>query len=887
MKRLRVLTLRLIGMFSKERREREMAEEFESHLQMHIDDNLRSGMTLEQARRNALLKLGGIEVAKQAYREGATIPFLENLLQDLRFSIRQLRKNLGFTVAAILILALGMCSSVAIFAFVDATLIKPLPYQDSSRLLGVYETVKMFPHSNLSYQDYLDWKKLNKTFSSLEIYDRTGFLLGSPNGAQPARGARVSAGFFRTLGVTPALGRDFHEGEDLLAAPRAVMLSYSAWQNRYGGKADALGQTVTLDGEPNVIVGVLPRDFHFAPAEPAEFWTAIHATNPCEQRRSCHNLYGVARLKDGVSIQAALADVTLIAQQLEKQYPDSNRGQGAAVAPLSEVIVGDIRPILLSLLGGALLLLLIATVNVANLLLVRSESRRREIALRSALGASPGRLVRQFVTEGVTLVAAGGALGLVSAFWLMRLLTQLIPTDMMARMSFLHDLGLNIRVLGFAGVIAILAAALFSVTPILSLSLGLSGRSAKMREGLAESGRGGSGTLWRRIGSKLVVVELATAVVLLVSAGLLGKSLYHLLHVNIGFQPDHLATMEIEAPRSRYAKDEEATAFQRQIVSRIGSLPGVQSVGVTTNIPVSGNGNTTWFRVLGRPWHGEHNEVPERDVSADYFKTLGARLLRGRYFNETEDVSKPRVAIINQAMAKQYFPDEDPIGKQLSYLSDPPVPIEIVGIVEDIKEGPLDTPTPSVLYIPFNQSTDNSFGVVVRTSQDERALLPTVAAAIHQIDRDIVTVNGLTMNDKIDASPSAYLHRSSAWLVGGFAALALLLSVVGLYGVIAYSVSQRTREIGVRLALGAPRGAVYRLVLKEAGGLIAIGIAAGLGCSIGAATLIRNLLFGVQSWDVPTLIAVAITLALAALVASYIPARRAASVNPVEALRAE
>jgi predicted permease len=345
--------------------------------------------------------------------------------------------------------------------------------------------------------------------------------------------------------------------------------------------------------------------------------------------------------------------------------------------------------------------------------------------------------------------------------------------------------------------------------------------------------------------------------------------------------------MEIAAPRSRYVKDEEAIAFQRQIVSRIGSLPGVLSVGVTTNIPVSGNGFTTWFRVLGRPWHGEHNEVPERDVSADYFKTLGAKMLRGRHFNETEDVSKPRVAIINQAMSKQYFPDEDPIGKQLSYLSDPPVPIEIVGIVEDIKEGPLDTPTPSVMYIPFNQSTDNSFGVVVRTSQDERALLPAIAAAIHQIDRDIVTTDELTMNDKINDSPSAYLHRSSAWLVGGFAAVALLLSVVGLYGVIAYSVSQRTREIGVRIALGAERGSVYRLVLKEAGGLTAVGIVVGLGCSIGAATLIRNLLFGVQSWDVSTLIAVAATLVVATLIATYIPARRAASVNPVEALRAE
>ncbi len=299
MKWLRVFALRLAGLFSKERREREIAEEIESNLQMHIDDNLQSGMTSEEARRDALLKLGGVTVTKQAYRERATIPFLENLLQDLHFAIRQLRKNPGFTGAAVLVLALGLCSSVAIFAFVDAALIKPLPYQNSSRLIGVFESTSTCPHCNLSYQDYLDWKKLNKSFGSLEIYNRTGFLLSAPGGAQSARGTRVSAGFFRTLGVMPALGRDFYEGEDAPAAPRTVMLSYGAWQTRYGGKADVLGQTVTLDGEPNVIVGVLPREFHFAPAEPAEFWTAIHATNSCDQRRSCHNLYGVARLKEG------------------------------------------------------------------------------------------------------------------------------------------------------------------------------------------------------------------------------------------------------------------------------------------------------------------------------------------------------------------------------------------------------------------------------------------------------------------------------------------------------------------------------------------------------------------------------------------------------------
>jgi predicted permease len=436
--------------------------------------------------------------------------------------------------------------------------------------------------------------------------------------------------------------------------------------------------------------------------------------------------------------------------------------------------------------------------------------------------------------------------------------------------------------MALAGAISLLAAALLSLPPSLRVW------SSGMREGLAEASRGSAGTVWRRLGSKLVVLELATAMVLLVGAGLLGKSLYRLLHVEIGLRPDRLVTMEVMAPASRYGEDPQAIALARQVMSRAEELPGVQSVGVSgLGLPMDGNGNTTWIRVLGRPWHGEHNDVPERNISAGYFTTLGARLLRGRYFTEAEDGSKPRVAIINHTFARQFFPGEDALGKQIAHVSTSPPPIEIVGIVEDIREGPLDAAIPPVLYVPFNQDTDSSFGLVVRTSQDERPLLPALAAAVHKIDSGIVTVRGTTMTVKINASQSAYLHRSAAWLVGGFAALALLLGVVGLYGVIAYSVSQRSREIGIRMALGAQPSSVYQLILKEAGWLTAFGVIIGSVCSVAAATLMRGLLFGVRSWDAPTLAAVAGLLAVSALLASFIPARRAASVNPVEALRAE
>jgi macrolide transport system ATP-binding/permease protein len=881
MKRLRAWTMRLIGMFTQTRRTRELADELDSHLQMHIDDNVRAGMTPEHARRHAMIKLGGVQPTTQAYRDRNSIPFIEHVVRDSRFAIRQLRKSPGFTGTAIFMLALGMCASVAIFAFVDAALIKPLPYQQPSRLVGVFEKISTFPYSNLSYPDYVDWKKLNTAFSSLDAYNRTGFTLSTPAGAQPVRGVRVSEGFFRTLGIMPMLGRDFRAGEDQPAAPNVVILSYTTWQSRYAGNPDVVGQTVTLDGTPATIIGVMPREFHFAPAEPVEFWSALHGVGGCFERRSCHSLFGVARLKEGVSLEAALADVTSVAARLEQQYPDSNRGQGAALKPLSDVIVGDLRPILLMLLAGAVLLLVIGSVNVASLLLVRSEGRRREIAVRNALGASGARLISQFVTEGLVLVAGGTLLGLASAYWAMRLLTGLIPTLMLAQMSYLRDLGLNGRVLTFAGVIALLAAVLFSLTPTLRMSL------SEMREGLAEGSRGSAGTAWRRLGSRLVVLELATAMVLLVGAGLLGKSLYHLLRVNVGFRPDHVAALDLAAPLSRYGKAEQQTMLQQKIVSRIASLPGVLSVGVTSQIPVTHNGNTTWFRIIGRPWHGEHNDTPERDVSPDYFKAIGATLVRGRYFTESDEASKPNVIIVNQAMARQYFPGEDALGKQIGSLSDPPVPSEIVGIVDDIREGPLDVPIPPVIYVPFKQSPDRVFSLVVRISQAEQSIIATMGAAIKEVEPDIVTLPGSTMTDRINQSTSAYLHRSSAWLVGGFAGVAFLLSVIGLYGVVAYSVSQRRREIGVRMALGAHRGSVYRLILGEAGWLTAIGVAIGLVCSVAAAASMSGLLFGVQSWDVPTLAIVAAVLGSAGLLASYIPARRAASVNPVDALRAE
>ena len=868
-------------LFGRGRFQSELADEMRFHREQVEQEFIAAGVKPEASRYAAARQFGNATRINERSHEVVTFGF-ETLVQDLNFALRQLRKKPGFAATAVLILALGMGVSVGIFSFVDAALLEPLPYAEPNRLLSVDEMSAMFPHSNLSYEDYLDWKRFNRSFSSIEVYTGTGYLFRAASGADPVPGARVSDGFFRTLGVKPMLGRDFLPGEDKPGRAKIVMLSYGTWQKRFSGRRDVVGQTVSLSGEAYMVVGVLPREFAFAPRGNAEFWAPLLDLSGCEKRRSCHNLDGIGRLRDGVTMQAALEEMKAIAAQLEKQYPGSNQGQGASVIPLSEIIVGDVRPILLTLLGGAGLLLLIACVNVASLLLVRSESRKREIAVRGALGATRARLVRQFITEGMLLAVAGCAAGLCVANWTMTLLGHLVPKDVAPRIPFLTGVGMNGHTLAFAGAVALVAAGVLSLTPILRLSF------LEINEGLAEGGRNVAGRLWRRLGANLVVVELALAMVLLTGAGLLGRSFYRLLHVERGFDSSHLATVQVMAPENNYKTDSQQIGLYREIERRVAGLAGVQSVGLTSDLPVQCNCNTDWIRIVGKPFHGEHNEVNERDVSPNYLPTLKARLVRGRLFSEAEDKSKPRVIVINETLARKYFPGEDPIGQKVGTGDLAPEAMrEIIGVVGDVREGALDAEIWPTEYQAINQVPYKYFAVAVRTAQDERTLLPVLVSTLRQIDPNLGVYGEITMTDQIDSTQSALLHRYSTWLVGGFAAMALVLGVVGLYGVIAYSVSQRTREIGVRMALGAQRSAVYRLVLNEAGRLIALGVVVGLACAVGAATLMRKVLFGVQAWDAGTLAVVALVLASAALLASYFPARRAASVSPTDALRAE
>ncbi len=866
--------------FGREKFRDELNEEMAFHRAEAEREFVDGGMTPEAAKYAARRQFGNATRLNEQSHE--VVGFrIETVVQDLRFALRQLRRSPGFTLTAILILALGMGANLAIFAFVDAALVKPLPYRDPARLVGLFESIAAGPKYCISYLDYLDWKQLNKSFDSVDMYTGWNFMLRSPQGTELAAGAHVSSGFFQTLGVVPMLGRDFRAEEDGRDAGRAVILSYTSWQKRFGGRKDILGKTVTLDGVAKTVVGVMPREFHFAPVEPVEFWDTIDPASSCSKRRICHNLFGVARLKDGVTVAAALDDVTRLARQLEKQYPDSNQGQGAAVFPLTEVIVGDVAPILKTLLVGTALLLLIAGVNVANLLLVRSESRRREIALRGALGASATRIVRQFVTEGAVLVGAGSLLAVAIASVAVRILPRLMPADMLAGMPFLSEAGLSAHVALYAAGVALFAWMLFAMVPLVRLPL------RDVRGGLTDGGRTAASMTWRRLGSSLVVLELATAMLLLAGAGLLTRSLYQLLHVETGIRADHLAMISVAGSPSTYDTDEKSIALEKEVLRRMENLPGVRSAAIATFLPLTGNGPFSDFIVDGQPVRpGEHDEATRREITPTYFATVGAQMIRGRTFTE-DDGLKMHVAIVNQAMAQKFFGGKDPIGKRIRYTGGTGPTIEIVGIVRDIKEGPLNDATRPAFYIPFAQDPGPFFSIVLRSSQDDASLLPMMARVMHEMDSHIAVFGQSTMETSIQQSQPAYLHRSAAWLAGGFAGMALLLGVIGLYGVIAYSVSQRTREIGVRMALGAQRSSVSGMVLREAMKLIAIGIGAGVAGSLATAGLLRPLLFGVPPWDGTTLAGVALILGIAAMAASYLPAHRAASVNPVEALRAE
>ena len=862
------------------KRDADLDRGLRSHLELEEEEHREVELSTEEARCAARHAFGNTTLIREQTLEAWGRASFEPYLQDVRYAWRQFRRLPRFASTAILVLSLGIGASVAVFGFVDAALLQPLPYQNPDRLMSLMSVNQSSEGSviwALSYADFVDWQQMNKSFSSLEVYTGVAYLMQTDSGAEPLMGERVSGGFFRILGVHPMLGRDFYPGEDRLGGPDVTLISYRTWLHRFGGRRNVVGQSVVLDGRSYTLIGVLPRSFSFGPSGSAEFWTPINRLGPHEQSRTFYDFLGLGRLRDGVTVQTAQVEMTHIERALDRQYGITDRNLSARVVPLSEQMVGEVKPILLTLFGGAGLLLLIATVNVASLVLARSESRKHEIAVRGALGASARRLLRQFATESLVLAGLGCAGGVAFATVLMRYLVRLVPKDMAAGLPFLENVGITRHTALFAAGVVLLTALVIAM-PMLRLA------AQRLREGLSHGDWGSSGQFWRRLGGNLVVVELVIAVVLLTAAGLLGRSLYLLLHVPLGFDPDHLAAGQISAP---HRSAEQKLGLYRELAQRISAIPGVKSVGFTSRVPVEYSWPVDRIEIVGRPYHGEQ-EVIERHVSSDYLRTLKARLLHGRYFKDSEDNPAAGVAIINRTLARRYFGDEDPIGHKIANDEGGRQSVwEIVGVVDDVREGSQDEEIGPTEYFPINQTRDYYFSVVVRSWQNPEAVLPSLVTVIHQVDRGLGVSDETTMSARIDDTQSAMLHRFAAWLVGGFAALAFVLGVVGLYGVTAYSVSRRTGEIGVRMALGAQRSSVYRLVMGEAGRLIALGLTFGTICSVGTSMFIRKLLFAVQAWDAATLGGVALLLALTSLLASLLPARRAASVDPVQALRSE
>jgi macrolide transport system ATP-binding/permease protein len=808
---------------------------------------------------------------------------MNGLMQEIQYGVRVLLRRPSFTIMAVMVLTLAIGANVTMFTFIDAALLRPLPYRDPQQLVKIWDSRQSEVSSRFeaSYPDYLDWKQQNEAFLSLAAYSGGGnAILAESDGPQMVPAGRVSDNFFQTLGVAPLIGRVFQPGEDLASAPPYVILSYGFWQRHYGGRRDVLGQSMTLNSTPRTIVGVLPKHFHFAPMGDVDVYVTLRATGGMQTRRNLHWLHPVGRLKPGVTLDQAQVRMNALAANLEKQYPDSNKELRTVVVPLSELITGQVKPILMVLLAAVGLLLLIACANIANLLLARSATRAKEFAIRSALGARRWRMVRQLLVEGTLLALVGTLAGIVFAMLATRGMIHTLPAEMLQNVPYLRDASIDPRILLFAAGLGLLTALLFSLPPAIGLS-------APANNALKEGGQQSVSGSWRKAGSLLVIAEVAISAVLLVGSGLLLKSLYRPLKVDTGFNVSRLTTFYVFPDSKRYDEDAQANLLHDKLMDALRAVPGVSSVGITSTPPVVG-GNTSLFRVVGAPLTPLPYEANSRDIDPGYFSTLQARLKAGRYFNERDDANAPKVVILNQTAAKIAFGDQDPVGKEIIFTYSPKEkPRQVVGVVADVHEGELTDADKPAIYTPFAQGPDNIFAVVVRSDLDRAALRPALEQAVHQVDPGIVLFQMQTVEDLIAQSPAAMMHRYPARLVSIFAISALLLGVVGLYGVVSYSVSQRTREIGVRMALGAPRGDVLRLVLSNGMRLAAIGIAAGVAGAVLAGYFLRSVLFGVKPWDTATLVSVAAVLLAIGALASYLPARRAAQLDPMQALRYE
>jgi len=898
MRKLRALFWRLGGLFGKEPRERDLAAERESHLQMHIEDNLHAGMSAQEARRDALLKLGGLEQTKQICRERRSLPMLETFLQDLRFTARMLRKNPGFTLVAVLTLALGIGASTAIFSVVDAVLLRPLPYRNPQQIVRVWEQSPDRERMNLADPNFDDFRAQNNTFASLAEYNYG--LSSVSGGSEPVRvniGA-VTSDFFRSLGVEPFRGCSFLPEEQRLHGAPAAIVSYGYWQRYLGGAVDLSQFHLSTEGGVYPVVGIMPQGFDFPPGVAVWLPHELVAETPS---RTAHNGNGLGRLRDGVTVAQARANLSTIAHRIKDQYGKEVDLSDAAVVPLADAMVGDVRTALLTLFAAVGLLLLVACTNVAGLLVARTSARRKEFAVRAALGAGRRRLIQQFLAESLSLALAGGFLGILLAAWAVRVLPAILPTNLPRQ----QGIGIDTSVLLFA------LAAIVAVAVSLGLFAAWRAGTGHVQEALGSGSRSYSGSsASQRLRGFLVIGEIAVTLVILVGAGLLGRSFVRLISTNPGFSQQNLITMEFSPPIPwDFSMDQAAVARQIQqmdaIVSRLRTIPGAESVGLVGALPVAAgddladggflllNGQKSptnfdeWGQMALNPAMLGHAEYCV--ASEAYFRTLSVPLLRGRLFGNQDDMNSPHVAVISQSLARQQWPNQDPIGQLINFgnMDGNLKPLTIVGIVGDVRAAGLDRLPSSIIYVDYRQrgmNANSSPTILVRSVAPVGAITAAARSIFHDLAPD-VPVKFSTFENEMGGWLAD--RRFLLLLVGLFAAAALALAAVGIYGVVAFSVARRTQEIGVRIALGAQRGKILRLVLGEGARMAVLAVAIGIGASLAITRLMSALLFGTSATDPLTFIGVAVLLAGVTLLASYIPARRAMRVDPMVALRYE